>query len=44
MKNNKICKVCGNFSGKSNICLRCKVEQPFKASEKNQAPFKRERK
>ena len=44
MKNNKKCKVCGNFSGKSNICLSCKVEQPYKKSEKGQEPFKRIRK
>jgi len=44
MKNNKICKICNKFSGKRNVCLICKIEQPFTKSNKGQEPFRRVKK
>ena len=44
MTKKRVCKVCEEYSGKRNVCLKCKTEQPFKASVKGGEPFRRVKK
>ena len=31
MVKKRLCKICGEYSGKRKVCLSCKTEQPYKA-------------
>lgn len=35
------CKVCGKYSGKRNVCAKCKEEFPFEPKDKGSVPFNR---
>lgn len=39
----KNCKICGEYSGKRNVCLSCKEKYPFKPSGKGTNPFDRKK-
>lgn len=39
----KHCRVCGAPSGNQNVCVACKVAEPFVPSGRGGAPFKRKR-
>lgn len=36
------CKFCGEYSGKSDVCRKCKERFPFKPSGKGADPFNRQ--
>jgi len=43
MTKTKRCKVCGNLSGKRNVCKECKEKYPYKAaSAEGGRPFNRQ--
>lgn len=44
MKNNKMCSVCKEFSGKRKVCKNCKDNFPYNPSAKKAKPFDRKKK
>jgi len=38
---NKDCKICGEHSGKRNVCGNCKEKYPVETSGKSGKPFNR---
>jgi hypothetical protein len=36
-----LCKICGEYAGKSDTCAICKSNFPFKPSGKGDYPFER---
>jgi hypothetical protein len=38
------CKICGKRTAKRNVCLNCKIEQPFQSRSQGQNPFIRKQK
>ena len=41
MTQKKICKICNDKVGKSNVCKECKEEFPRNFSQKGMIPFNR---
>ncbi len=37
----KPCKICGEYSGKRNVCIKCKEEFPFTYRTNGTDPFDR---
>ena len=35
------CKICGEYSAKRKICVKCKEEYPYKAASKGEDPRSR---